>query len=607
MEPLANPNEQIADTRSSRRRSLVVAVACVVVFLVSSWPTITHPLLVSNDGPQHLLQGFVHAHYDDPTLRFGEVFALNEPLTSRGYLDLFRALEPLLGWYSAHRLIVLFAQALWCSGWAALALRLHRDRWPFALLGCATGIQWAYWVGFLPFFLGLGATLWACHIVVIRPATKHYVLLAAALAICSQIHPLPVVIAGAALLAASIGRSPRDAVLTVLAGLPAFAYCQYISTLSQNQSFDLHWDNDIDPTRAFVAQFFCGDFIVGVVVLVLLLVALVPGWRAAPRWSTILRLTGVALLVASYVAPTQVRGWEMFNPRLLPFGYALIFAFAPLERFQARTRGIVAAVVLTVVVGHLQWSARFHRSLAEDSTPVLDLARRLPTQAGHDWGMLVVAGDVGGLEGLDYESVGPADLNAWLHLAQILALDLGGRPLFTQSSDPVIHGVLAPDVRHFKTALPGGNWSVAWPTIDEGRRRENIAGILSGISLSTGRVVFVGYVGEERFLEESGYEVTARVTDGVLTAAAARFRGCDVTVVVPPDTGLVDSGAMPWLDADSTRVPDVEGFVQFTDASCGPRWIRVDGTPCGGSEFDPAHRARAYFSEGATLVCGPSL
>jgi hypothetical protein len=587
-----------------RHRTLIVVVACVAVFVVSSWPTLTHPLVFSNDGPQHLLQGFVHTHYDDPRFGFDEVFALNEPLTSRGYLDLFRWLEPIVGWYSAHRAILLVAQALWCSGWAALALRLHRDRWPFALLGCATGIQWAYWVGVLPFYLALGAALWSLHLVVSRPARWHYGLVAGALVICCQLHVFPVVLAGSVLVVVGAARGWRDLALTILAGLPSLLFSHYVSSLSKHQDAAVIWDNTLDPVRALVAQFFCGDVVVGVVFLGLAAIALVAVWRSGDARSRAIAGVGFVFCVGGYLAPWSIRGWQLVAPRFLPFGYAFLFCAAPLERVSPRARAVIAVIVLAVVGGHASWAWRFHQSLDNDTEPVLALARQLPPQTGHAWGMLVTCGDLDGVEAAHTDDDNPTDLEAWLHLAQVLAVDLGGHPSYTQALDPSMHAILARLQKVGLSTTPA--WSPTWPQLDEVVREQRITGILDMISRITPNLVFVGFSGDEALVEQAGFRITARVDDGVRTAVTATFVGCDVTVLVPPDAALVEAGAMPWTEAAVTRVPDVEGYVRFHRVSCGPHWIRTDGRPCGGSQLDPFGRARAFFTDGALLVCGGS-
>jgi hypothetical protein len=597
------PNDTASGPTGPTRQWLAIVLGCLVVFVFSSWPTLTQPLLYSNDGPQHLLQGFVHAHYDDPRFGFSDVFELNEPLTSRGYLDLFRWLEPVLGWYSAHRVILLFGQALWCSAWAVMALRLHRDRWPFALLGCATGIQWAYWTGLLPFMLSLGATLWAIHLVLLKPAARHYVALGALLVICCQLHPLPVVIAGIPLLLLAATRSRVDVTCTVFSGSPSFFFALYVSRHSAHQKQSFVWDNPIDPVRALVGTFFCGYGIWAALFLALALLAAAILWKARAKESRALGVVGGLLVTASYLSPNQLRGWEMFSPRLLPLGFALLFCAAPLELVSRRTRSVVAVLVVIVVGGHRVWADDFHEGLDRDSAPIVSLARQLPPQTGLTWGMLVTCGDAEGLAGLDRESTGPANLNAWLHLAQVVAVDLGGRPLFSQTSDLLMHAVLAPSLPHLASAIPGGSWAQAWASLDEAQRRQNIVSILDGIRISTPHLVFVGFSGDEKLVEEAGFEIMARVSDGPRTAVAARFRGCDVSIVVPPDTGLVESGPLPGNFTDVIRVPDVEGLVEFRSSGCGNRWIRVDGTPCGGSESDPYRRVRARFTDGAVLVC----
>ncbi len=582
-----------------------IVVACVVVFFISCWPTFTLPLVLSNDGPQHILQGFVHTHYDDPRLAFDRVFHLNEPLTARGYLDLFRWLEPAVGWRTAHQIILVLAEALWCSAWATLALRLHRKRWPFAMLGCATGVQWAYLIGFMPFFLGLGATAWAMHLVLVRPAPRHYLLLSCALLICCQIHVFPVIVGGSILFALALSRGVRHCVGTALAGLPSLAFNAYTSAASTVEGDTLDWILTFDPVESIGLRFLGGDRATCILFLILALGAFLSGWRSRDAGCRAFALAGAALLVLGAVAPRDIHGWQLVAPRTLPLAFAVVFSSSPLERFGTRTRLLIAALVAVVTLGHLRWTVHLHERVEATTQPILTLTRRLPSQAGHDWGFLVAVGDVAGVEGRDLERYAPEEFNPWLHLAQVVAVDLGGRPLFTQMGDASIHAILAPVTPHFIDGFPGSSWSVAWPQLDQGRRRDALSGMLSAHRRSTKYLVFVGVPGDENILRESGFEITAQVGNGELIALTAIAHWCAVTVLVPPDASLVETGNRASSESEQIRVPDVEGVVEFERTGCGPRWFRVDGTPCGGSGSEPYGRARADVVDGAVLVCSP--
>jgi len=563
-------------------------LGCVVVFLISAWPTLTSPLLYSNDGPQHLLQGFVHGHYEDPRFGFNELLALNEPLTSRGYLDLFRWLEPRLGWYDAHRAILLIAQLLWCSAWAALVLRLHPDRWPFALLGCATAIQWAYWLGFVPYFLGLGLTAWSLHLVLVRPQRRHYGLLAVALLLGCQVHAFAVAVTGIALLILALFRGLRAVAATVLAGLPALLFNISLSAASMHQQQRLAWDAAFDPVVGVVGRFVGGDQRTTLLFAGLAVAAVVVGrWARRDRTSRALLVGGLLLLVTGYVAPDELRGWQLTAPRYLPLGFALVFASCPLEHVAARFRRALGVVVFAFVALHAEWTDFFHRHLGGATDPVVALARRLPPQTGRLWGFLVTTDDLAGTDGTARTRVWPSNLDPWLHLAQVVAVDLGGQLLFTQAIDAAMHAILSAPVFHNHEAEPGWSWAGTWPAVDVEQRRRNIAAKLDGLRRSAPHLVF------------------ARVTDGVRTAVTATFRGCETTIVVPPDVAVVETGAAGTVEADMLRAPDVDGVVVFERAGCGERWIRVHGAPCGGSSRHPLQQARALFRDGGVLVCPP--
>jgi hypothetical protein len=117
--------------------------------------------------------------------------------------------------------------------------------------------------------------------------------------------------------------------------------------------------------------------------------------------------------------------------------------------------------------------------------------------------------------------------------------------------------------------------------------------------------VFVGLEGDDAIVKTSGFVIDTSISEGGLVALTAHFQPCHTTVVVPPATVLVETGAMPWSVVDMWRVPDVEGVVEFEAAGCGERWVRAVGAPCGGGSLERRGRARAFFDDGAVLVCPP--
>src|SRR5690606_2054768 len=149
---------------------------------------------------------------------------LNEPLTSRGFLELFRLLEPALGWRAAYTCILALAAELWAFGFVLVVLALRPSAWPLGLVGFATALQWSFFMGLLPFFLSSGFGLWILagwlrFGEAKAPAGRHVLalmLLTVALLFQAQLHVVPTMVTGALVVAVSArGANPlRKAALT---------------------------------------------------------------------------------------------------------------------------------------------------------------------------------------------------------------------------------------------------------------------------------------------------------------------------------------------------------------------------------------------------------
>ena len=97
--------------------SRIESALAVVLAMAVAWSILSVEFLPSNDGPQHALVGHVKAHFLDEESGWPSVYALNDPPTSNGYVDLFALLEPAFGFALAHQLTITAIVLLWAIGW----------------------------------------------------------------------------------------------------------------------------------------------------------------------------------------------------------------------------------------------------------------------------------------------------------------------------------------------------------------------------------------------------------------------------------------------------------------------------------------------------------
>ncbi len=569
----------------------VAAVACIgatIAFLFSALFAV--PLLLTNDGPQHLINTHFSLEYTrNPDLHLAEDWVINEPLTDHGYRELYFALEPLLGWQRAHTttvaLIILIGAVCWC----AAVLTLDRRRWPAAVLLIALSISWSFYIGLYPFLFSTGLCGAAFALFLHSDMTKKLFLFSLSILLLLQchIHPFPPMIAGLTMAAACLARPDRIRALLVLAlvGLPSACLVLLIRAHSGVSAPETVWEIDRNPIRAFVGRFVAGgDWLQAAAFL---LVVGLAGFALRRRSSlrpleTGLLWMAVVVFALVPVVPDKWNGWELVGPRTAPLAVSLILVVAPLEQLQRAWRVALGVLVTIFSVAYLHHNENRQISVMEDYTPILQLTdENLPKRLRGDWTVDYI------WTGIEPSSYGIENYGPIVHLNQILALTRGGRPDFTQSNDRALHALWRPRRAQQKLTLPlqglglyRGFWDDSLLFDAEHRRRALVSYLARNLPLD--HYFMVGLPSDEQALWDAGYEVRVLARDPIgRTLYQASFVGCVVEFQVNGvGEAVVATGIRPIPSPAEFLVVGAGGGDDVREGyPCGEYWVLSD-PPC---------------------------
>lgn len=577
-------------TALGRGERFAVAI-CLVVCAVTIVTTVGDAsLALHNDGPQSLFAAEVHARYQEPGLGWPELFALHLPTTSRGAFELHLAARALgAGPGLAHTVVLDVALLAWLCATFALVLRLCPRRWPMALAGFATAFQLSFELGVLPFYLACSGALAvvALEAGAARSSVLRDALLALALYLVARVHVHPAAIAGLVVVALrAAGTRPLRAVVgAVVAGVPAMAVA--LATLGgfsgTGLSQDAPWPT-FDGVVSWGRDFLPGAPWRGAVVLALALISfvlVVRERRARARAEVVLGCSAAVLMVAAALVPEDLGGWQLFRPRLLPLAFAFLLTLLPVERLAARERAIVAALLFALglhgaIASRLEVE-RWRRIFG----PVVEGLRQAPPQP-RSWAALVTAVD---------EPVPPTRITPWLHVAQLAAVHIGGRPAYLHDDEPAVHHILAraPSTSLVSPPFPG-MWAKAWAADLDGPRHFEVVRALAAWGLAVDGLVVYGRPDDRAALWAGGQDVVfARELAFDRVVYSTDSVGCDVDVLVrgPSEPITVGLGFSPGATAvDAKLIDGAGGVARFTGAPCGAVWIEVEGAPCDGADAD---------------------
>jgi hypothetical protein len=563
---------------------VLVVVASVVVCAIGLAATILQAsFLLTNDGPEHLFAAFVLNHIDDPAYAFGEYVEPNLPVTAHGFVQIFALVEPLLGWRAGYAASLIVIAQAWGLAFFALAVSLDERRWPLGLAGFALALQWAFWIGLLPFQLSTAFATGAIAAGVYRSRGARVpdgprrsgadVATAALLLLAALCHPLPAALGGGLLVLVALFAGPgrRATRLGVLAlcGAPAALVAL---TARDAVSGPSSWAPLVERLMLPFDHFASGPAWRGVVVVVAALAGIVV---AAARGAPIERAlaVGAAILLAiAITSPMTASGWEFFSPRFLPLGLSVPLALLPLERLGARARTAALLAVGAFVVGTFVWAGRFHRELDRLTAPALAVIDDVKPRPAFRQPLI--------LRKLDAPLPVPA-MAPLLHVGRTYAVVAGGTVPYGHDSLPRIHHLLrrtelpAPIDAGF---LPGLQRTP--PRDDDTRWRFKLTHLAQWARRTGGDVIVFGSAEDLDAFVAAGYVAEARAERVML----ARFAGCAASIVVDGVSGAGyvevsrDDGELdvriPFDGADGARQT-------FTPAGllCGPVHVRAS-PPC---------------------------
>ncbi|MCC7069714.1 MAG: hypothetical protein IT383_00220 [Deltaproteobacteria bacterium] len=562
---------------------LIASLAWLVSLLVVG-------VVLTNDGPSHLLQCHVFASLGDASSPYAGHFSANVPVTARGSCELQLVLERFLSWRAIHQLLlgmpsVLFSLAAWTA-----ARAVHPARAWTGVLVAALPAHTLIYYGLFPYALGaavaaLGIALAVTECARAR-ATRWRTALAsgALLVVVALAHAVAAlffaILAGVVLVVgASDARAAARALLRhALCGLPALVvlaralgYSTDVSDAMATRflSFALHlkvqlaWAQAGGTARELVAL---GLPALGVAVTAL-------RWRSATRAERALAAAGLTALALFWVLPQDARGFLIFSPRALVFFVVFGIAALPLERLAPRLRAFVPIVAIALCAVQLAWLHGFHaeRARAADAVlafvdePVAAPGVRLPLpldpylgrDSGEAWGIF------GWVPGM--------------HVGQVYALRQGGAVEYSQDRrattqwalrSPASRRGVPPDLLELFARLPSTAARVA-------RARA-----VARAGARWDGVIVVGDRDEQAVFTQLGY----RVEHGNDAVMLARFVGCPLAIRasdLPEGRELVVTvraagDVEPWLVATMQRGPGEADPVAQLGGGAGPP------APCGG-------------------------
>ncbi|MBI1946135.1 MAG: hypothetical protein HYS27_10585 [Deltaproteobacteria bacterium] len=579
-------------SKSEARIAAVAVVLAAAVLAAAVWSV---PVWFGNDAPAHLFSAYASAHLGDPAKGFADYFVPNSPITTRGFLETYRLIDPFLPWQQAYRVTVIIIAELWAFAFLFAATALERRRWPVGLCGFVLALGWPLDLGFFSFWQATAGALVVVGLS-IRFADRRWLPLALAptLWATASAHVFAAMLAGAALLVieAARRRGPqrwRALALVATAGVPA-AVVAALSTSAREQHDPLTkvWGSLGERLGNILACTLAG-----------------PWWRALPLAA--LAVASIALLVRrrkqliahdaaiggmgivllSLVAATPLHlRWMFFSPRFAPLGMSFVLLALPCERLHPRGRALLVVAVGVWLAVSCRWSSDVHRGYYERARPLLALVSTLePAPARRLTVVLPV--EPGGELGVRY-------VEPWRQLGQLVALELGGIGLYGLVGAPAIHPLLVrPGALEQMTAPP-----VAWLEHVDARpgpaRRAQLTRILAA-SAELDELVLLGSDDDVAQALAAGYRARARAPGVVL----ARFAGCAGSVIVEGEPGSrvgVDVGWWPLRDPAQgyEGVIELSGSVTFEvdGLSCDEVWLRPPTGRCANADAEGYVRGR---------------
>lgn len=588
------------------------------------------PYLPTNDGPQHVLSGYIENHYTDPGAPYAERLRLLPSFASRGFLLIFEPLEALFGYSGALRITqsMMAIGALW--GFGLLVAALHRTRGQTsneghfepvagedtrrlaALLGALIALPWGFYMGFFPNVVGNVFGLFVLAFAIRAPVWTRPRRMVVGLMLFLQaiMHVFSASVTGALIFAVNVGAAPRgsrlrEALSSALMGVPA-AGIAILAALDQGQlsgvalSQEASWVSWQERLLSLPGSAAPGPPERGCLILALVIAACGIALRRARRGdaSRVEGMVAAASLVAlalGVLAPLHVPGWQLFSPRFVSLSAALGLALVDPTAIRRKAPWApIFAVMAIVASASLLVSIRFHRKLAAGCA---DLVSGLGRGKGRFLLPVILEPTCSGLPNEETTRLVPY-LTPTIHIGALYAADRGAFEPYLFVGAPSAH-VLGERQTDVEPPIPPARlW---WAPLLEANTRDNpvireqfltTAAIWGG---GYGDVVMYGARTADRDLfQRRGYETTWQ--QGALDLL--RLNPCNGQLEVPGNSS--DAPVFVEIGVPGSRAPmdrhalppdPAPRLIPILGGICGPVWARVswdrDGsrTPSPGDDF----------------------
>jgi hypothetical protein len=386
----------LAWMRASRAEIVYYAalVASFALGLATLWCV---DYLPTNDGPQHIFLGHAENLYGEPNSIYGQQLIPQLQFAGRGFALWWNPLEPLFGFRAATRVVLSLFYSWGFVGYALLVHALGKTRRWLALLGCGVALSWPLYMGFLPYYAGLGIGLLLLGFVARRDAfdRRAAIISGAALALQFVHHAftvVPTILCLCILVAVRSERSERKRALVRLglclvpAGLGLLSLVWFRPENPAGLQ-EFHWEPLARRLLILPRVLWSGSALTRWLGNLLVAAGFIAGLTRFRRLEPAERayvLCAGAAAVLLLTLPIVIPGWQFFNVRFAPFFVVFTLPLIPLERLkrpalQGGLCALAAACFVASAVG-------FHRSLraacADDlaglSVPVTRTGFRFP-------------------------------------------------------------------------------------------------------------------------------------------------------------------------------------------------------------------------------------
>ena len=565
--------------------SLAVALAVLSV-----------PYLPTNDGPQHVLGGFLQKAFSEPHTPYGAVLEPLPQFAERGFTILFVPLLEVTSWRTALSLTLVVVALSGAWAFAALACALARRRTPWALLGFAFAFPWTFYMGFLPFVLaanvGLGIVAYAVHRDEPRPVTL--LILSAMLLLDAVLHVGAAVTTGLVVLLVFLVRAPKGGRLrafgaVALVGVPAATVLAgvLLSSHGAGAGDPWVWTPRLEWLVELPRYVVPGPLPRALVGCLLVVLGLFVGLRRVRRHEAsraeVAVLAAATLFIAcALVGPIDLPGWQLVAPRFASLGVPLaVSLLAPL--WPTRSPRVVLAGIVALTGVSLAVSYDFHGRLSRGCQPALAGLSAPVDLTGFT--LPVPLDSYCGVSSDPKKSEVP-HLAPLFHVGALYAVARGGFTPYMFGGSSAIHAF-----RYRPGALENGGLPRPPPRLylalagEEGRSnpatREYLIARVAEYGIVHDHLLVVGArEGELASILARGYAADWQNESAMI----AHPRPCTLDVLLDVDDArgvLVEIGERPAGDvvfamrAESAEVlPDGQRRLRFSKAACGPLWVR---------------------------------